>query len=389
MKEKKIDYSGVSILSLSHLTHDIYPAFLPALMPFLIEKSGITYGMTGILYFLLRAPSLLNIFIGIIADRISTRYLVIATPAVTAVLMSFVPIINSYIGLCIILFIVGLSSAAYHVPAPVLMKHAAGDKIGTGMSFFMLGGELARTLGPLMLLFTIDYIGYENSYFMMLFGILSSIFVFFKFKDTSVKQDFKNRANPFESVTESWKNLKRIFIIIGGMIFGRSFINAAMISFMPLYMVSKGFSKEEGGLALSVLQLAGAAGAFSSGTLSDRFGRKRLLHIITFSLPVLMFLFLMSSGFVTFLMLLPVGFLLFAMTPVNLALVQDYGHKYPASANSIYMTLNFVISSTIALTFGFLGDIIDLNNAYIIAFIMSFISIPFVFMLKPDMGKNI
>ncbi len=382
MSKKKFNLSGVLVITLSHLTHDLYPAFLPALMPFIIEKSGITYGMTGILYFLLRAPSLLNIFIGIIADRISTRYFVIAAPAVTAVLMSFVPVIDSYIGLCIILFIVGMSSAAYHVPAPVLMRHAAGDKIGTGMSFFMLGGELARTLGPLMLLFTIDYIGYENSYFMMVLGILSSIFVFIKFKDTSVKKDFSDKKNPFATITDSWKNMKRIFLIIGGMILGRSFINAAMISFMPLFMITKGFSKEEGGIALSVLQLAGAAGAFSSGILSDRFGRKQLLHIITFFLPMLVFLFIISSGYFTFFMLIPVGFLLFAMTPVNLALVQDYGKAYPASANSIYMTLNFVISSGIALLFGFLGDFIELKNAYYIALFMSLVSIPFVFMLK-------
>lgn len=382
MSKKNFNLSGVLVITLSHLTHDLYPAFLPALMPFIIEKSGITYGMTGILYFLLRAPSLLNIFIGIIADRISTRYFVIAAPAVTAVLMSFVPVIDSYIGLCIILFIVGMSSAAYHVPAPVLMRHAAGDKIGTGMSFFMLGGELARTLGPLMLLFTIDYIGYENSYFMMVLGILSSIFVFIKFKDTSVKKDFSDKKNPFATIIDSWKHMKRIFLIIGGMILGRSFINAAMISFMPLFMITKGFSKEEGGIALSVLQLAGAAGAFSSGILSDRFGRKQLLHIITFFLPLLVFLFIISSGYFTFFMLIPVGFLLFAMTPVNLALVQDHGKLYPASANSIYMTLNFVISSGIALLFGFLGDFIELQNAYYIALLMSFVSIPFVFMLK-------
>ncbi len=32
-----------------------------------------------------------------------------------------------------------------------MIKASAGDKLGRGMSYYMVGGELARTLGPIML----------------------------------------------------------------------------------------------------------------------------------------------------------------------------------------------------------------------------------------------
>lgn len=381
MKDHRFRKADVFLISISHLTHDIYPAILPALIPFLIDKTGITYAMTGLLFFLLRAPSLLNIFIGIIADRLSTRYFVIFAPAVTAILMSFVPLVDSYVLICVMLFSVGFSSAAYHVPAPVMIKHVSGNKTGTGMSFFMVGGEFARSLGPLMLIGSIELLGYENVYLMMIPGLLSSLFVYFNLKNISIKQDFKKNKNPLHSIMVTWKKMKKLFFIISGMILGRAFVSAAMVSFLPTFMTNRGFSIAIAGSALSVLEMAGVFGAFSSGTLSDKFGRKNLLHLITFLLPLFMLLFLITSGWIMIMMLILLGFLLFAMTPINLALVQDNCNEYPASANSIYMTINFVISSGTALLFGFLGDIISLDKTYYISLAMSLVSIPFVFML--------
>ena len=381
MKRDKFNRHGVLTIALSHFTHDLYPAFLPALIPFLIQRIEFSYTMTGLLFFLLRAPSLFNILIGIFADRFSTRYFVIAAPAVTAIIMSFTPQAGSYLTLCIMLFLTGISSAAFHVPAPVMINHISGKKTGTGMSFFMVGGELARTAGPLLLIGTIEYIGYGNSYLMMILGILSSIFVYFQFKNVSIKKDFKKNEHPFKSISETWTKMKFIFFIIFGMVIGRAFLAAALKSFLPLYMTNKGYTVAIAGASLSILELAGAAGAFSSGTLSDKLGRKKLLHIVTFSLPVLMSLFVFTEGWVKIMMLVFLGVLLFSMTPVNLALVQDHGYKYPASANSIYMTLNFVVNSGTVLLFGVISDFISLDTTYIITIAVSLVSIPFVFFL--------
>lgn len=384
MAKSEFNIKGVSLISFSHLTHDLYPAFLPVLIPFLIKNNGISYGLSGLMIFLLRAPSLLNIFIGMAAEKVSTRYFIIIAPAITAILMSFVPLIDSFVTICIVLFFVGISSAAYHVPAPVMIKHISGKNPGLGMSLFMTFGEGARFLGPLMFYFTIDQLGYNNSYLMMIFGLLSSILVYFNFKDISIKNEFTQIESPFKAVKETWQGMRNIFISISGIMLGRALISAAMVSFLPTFMTNRGATIFYSSAALSILQFAGAAGALSSGTLSDFLGRKYLLHIITILLPIFMIIFLLSSGWFLIPMLLLVGFLLFAMTPINLTLVQDHGKKHPSTANSIYMTLNFVISSGIALIFGFISDIIGLENSYKLVTLLSFISIFFVFMLPKD-----
>ena len=97
----------------------------------------------------MQVPALLNPYVGAMADRISVRYFIILAPAMTAVPMSLIGLAPSYAILMILLFIAGISVSLFHVPAPVMVAKLSGDHKGRGMSFFMTGGELARTVGPL------------------------------------------------------------------------------------------------------------------------------------------------------------------------------------------------------------------------------------------------
>ena len=59
----------VATISAVHFIHDCYTAFLAPALPLIIEKLGISYGMTGLLAVIQRIPSLFNPLIGIIAER--------------------------------------------------------------------------------------------------------------------------------------------------------------------------------------------------------------------------------------------------------------------------------------------------------------------------------
>ena len=76
----------------------------------------------------------------------------IIAPAITATCMSLLGLAPNSIILIAILLTSGIGVSLFHVPAPVLIKDVAGNRLGKGMSFFMLGGELARSLGPLIII---------------------------------------------------------------------------------------------------------------------------------------------------------------------------------------------------------------------------------------------
>ena len=141
---------SVTLISTAHAIHDSYTGSLPALLPVLIETIGITKSQPGILGIFINIPSLLQPLIGYLADHTNLRALIVIAPAVTAVFMSLVGIAPSYSIAVLLLLIVGISSASFHAVAPVVAGILSGKTLGRGMSYMMVGGEMGRTLGPLI-----------------------------------------------------------------------------------------------------------------------------------------------------------------------------------------------------------------------------------------------
>lgn len=383
---KKFQTGKVVTISFGHLFHDIYTAFLAPMLPLLIEKLGISLSLAGLLDVIRKIPSLFNPFIGLLADKICVKYLVIFTPGITAIFMSLLGSSPSYSILFILLFVTGISSALFHVPAPVMIKHFSGDKTGTGMSFFMFGGELARTLGPLLITAAFAVWGLKGTYRVMPIGLLASVILFFKLKNVSLL-DEKNSRKQQKGVRETISEVIPFFIFVSGFQLFRAGMKSALTLYLPIYLTGKGESLWFAGISLSVLQFAGAAGTFAAGYISDKISHKNTLLISAAASPFVMWAFICSSGITMIALLILMGILLFAPGPVMLALVQELNTDRPAFLNSIYMTLNFGISSLMVLFIGISGDYVGLEFTYKICMGLAFLSVPFILILPGRIFK--
>ena len=328
-----------------------------------------------------RLPSLLNPFIGLIADKLHVRYFIIIAPALTAVSMSLLGWAPSYTVLLILLFVMGISSTIFHIPAPIMIKRVAGERTGTGMSFFMVGGELARTLGPLTILGAVSLWGLEGTYKLIPFGIAASIILYLRLRSIRISDDFKKEKRE-KSPGDTFRKYLPFFIILAGIMGCRAVMKAALTAFLPTYLTAQGETLWMGGISLSVLQFAGVGGTLCCGTLSDRIGRRATLLIVTTVSPVAMWLFVTYNGILMVPLLLLIGFSLFASGPVILALVQDLNADRPAFINGIYFGINFLIASLSVLLVGILGDVIGLENTYRVSAVIALGSIPFVLKLS-------
>lgn len=386
MSEQKTKFQtgNVVIISTAHFLHDVYSSFLAPLLPLLIENLGISYSLGGMLTVFQRIPSLFNAFIGILADKMPIRYLLILAPAVTAISMSLLGIAGSYTMVAVLLLAAGFSAAMFHVPAPVAIKKTAGLRLGKGMSFFMFGGEIARTVGPLFILSVVSLWGFEYTYRAIPIGLLASLILFFRFKNVRLSDDIK-KTDSLGKLKSTFKKFLPLFATIAGIAFFTSIIRAALTAFLPTYFTSTGSSLWTGGIALSLFQLAGALGTFASGTLSDKIGRKNTLLIMGIVSPLLMWLFVSSDQTIGFVVVMILGFFLFASTPVLLALINDYKTDNPAFINGVFMTINFFSGAVTVLLIGILADFIGLENTYKVAAAIGTLAIPFI--LKVDSKK--
>ncbi len=378
----KAEFQSRNVLSvaLAHFIHDVYSSFLAPILPLLMEKLSINYTYAGLFAFCQRIPNLFNFLLGMHLDRFRIRYFVIFTPGITAVCMSLLGLSPHYGVVILLLLSMGVSGALFHVPAPVMIKSFSGDRIGRGMSFYMVGGEIARTIGPIIILGAVSLWGLEGTYRLIPLGVAASLWLFIRFRNMPVRQEKKAPGDgpSFGAVFQDYRGL---FLCIAGIVLFRAFMKAAVIHFLPTYLSVKGQSLWFGGLSLSVFELAGAAGTFWAGNLSDRLGRRNTLLIVTCLTPLFMLLFIFSRGFWVFPVLLLLGFFMLATGPVVLALVMERATVHQTFINGIYMTITFLSDSATALLVGMMADWTGLVHTYMIVALLAFLAIPFVLFL--------
>ena len=383
IEEKKFQTGNILLIASAHFAHDVYSSFLAPVLPLLIEKLKISYTLAGLLSVAQNLPSLLNPLVGVIADKISVRYLLIVAPLITAVCMSFLGAAPSYTVVIILLFIMGISASMFHVPAPVMVKHIAGNRVGKGMSVFMLGGEIARGVGPLVILAGISLWGLEGTYRLIPFGLAASVFLFFKFKRIRISDELKNKRTN-SGLLKTFKANSKVFVNITGILFFTLILKSALTAFLPTYLTLKGESLWMAGASLAILQFAGGAGTFFSGTISDRIGRRTTMMIMAIAVPILITGFLLLSGIFVIPILIILGLFLFATNPVLLAELLEIKSDRLSFLNGILMTLNFLITSLTTFLIGLLSDLIGMEKTYVVATILSIFSIPFILRLSDN-----
>ncbi len=367
----------IVVLSVCHFIHDVYSSFLSPLLPLLIDKLSMSLTQAGLLSSVMQIPALINPYIGLLADRISVRYFIILAPALTAVPMSLIGMAPNYAILLLLLFITGISVSLFHVPSPVMISRLAGLKKGRGMSFYMTGGELARAVGPLVAVGMVSLYGIEDFYPIMIFGLAASAWLYFNFREVPITVAQSQRP----SVLGTWRQLRFILMPLTAILLARGFMHASLAAFLPTFIKLETGDLWLAGTALTVFEISGVVGVFTAGSISDRFGRRRILLFSLLGAPFSLLIFAWTGGWVRFLTLLVIGFTLLSTTPVMLALVQEHAQSSPSAANGFFMMVSFVARSAIVVLVGFIADLIGLRATYFLSAIMGLTAIPFILKL--------
>jgi len=376
-EDENFETSRILVISGGHFVHDTYSAFISTLLPILIEKLGLSLALAGSLSVVTQLPSLLSVLIGYIADRVSVRYMVILAPAATATLATMIGFMPTYLTTVMLLMCLGISIMSFHAPAPAMIAHISGNKVGRGMSFFMAGGELGRTVGPLLVSFGVTQWGIEGIWRLMIFGWLATAFLYVKLRDVSAKRDPK-KAKPSPIV----KQFMRLFAPLFGVMIFRNMIVSSLSVFMVVFLVDvRGYEIPLAASALALYEFAGVGGALAGGTLSDRFGRRQTVAIAAVLSAFAMMLFIHTEGALLIPILILLGFTSLSVTPIFQALVQDQLPNNRATGSGMFILFAFIIRAINVMIAGYLGDLLGLQTTFIVLTLVSLISLPFIMTL--------
>ncbi len=371
-------------ISFAHFAHDLYGSFTAVLIPPVQEKLGVPLAIASLMVPAQQMPSVLQPFIGVIADRKGKKWFVVLAPAVAAMSISSIGLAPHFALVLLLLFAAGLASASFHTPAVALAGERGGSKTGLSMAFFLAGGEMARTIGPLFITAAITWFTLEGSFVVMVFGLVASVILFFTL-DTS-ESDTRQRDTERVSVMPLLRaKLRWIAALLSFVaVFGLGVVPFSI--FLVKMLESKGYSSWYAGLSLSALFGAGVIGGFVGGMLSDRFGRRVVMVLVTLGGVPLLYLYLLADShrWAAIPLLIAAGILMRSARPIQLAVMQDMLPEARGPSSGVLLAFQFVTQSATAFGFGALADSIGIETAFWIVPAFALLSIPIVAFLPSD-----
>jgi len=373
----------VVLLSITHLIHDSYPAFLAPLIPLLKEKLALSNALAGTLATFLRSSSLVQPFIGYMADRMNARWFLILAPAASGIFMSLPGASPSYLLLVPLLVLAGLSHACYHAPAPAMIAHVSGERVGKGMALFMTGGELGRAAGPLIIVGAVHWFGLEGSFVAALPGLLASLMMAKLLGPIPRPARRGDEAGFFTLLKER----RRPLAILMSFVALRALVVGTVSVFTPAYLVARGLTLAQAAGGYALFELAGAAGALAGGTLSDRLGRRRTLSAI--QVMVMPSFIALTAGPESLLVpsLLLTGGLVFGGSPILLAVLQELLPEARSTASGLYFSASYILTGLAAVIFGATADALGIQTAFTLLAFAPLLALPFALVL-PECPKH-
>jgi FSR family fosmidomycin resistance protein-like MFS transporter len=312
------------LLSLGHLVTDVYQSSLPALLPFLKEKLDLTYTMTGVILMAASfTSSLIQPLFGFLTDKQEKPLLLPLGCLCAGVGFSFLTLAPNYATVLLLVIMSGLGIASYHPEGYKTAHFFTGERRVTGMAVFAVGGSGGFALGPIITVYTIQYLGLTSLPLMAVPALLFAVLIFMNWKRIALPAK-EPAAGPKAAATAVAPPDYWGLSIIIAIVMVRSWIQFGLMSYIPFYYINflKGDPLYASKLVF-VFLLGAAIGTLAGAPLADRWGHKRYLSwSMLLSAVLLPFTLLAAKGALLFVTLGLVGMITISTFSLTVVMAQ-------------------------------------------------------------------
>src|SRR5690349_22029002 len=144
-----MDRRAMAALAAGHMAVDFAGGALPALLPFLKDRFGLSYTLVAVLVLASSvSSSIVQPLFGLWSDRRGAIWLLPSGVALAGVGIALASIAPSYWLVLVFVVVSGLGVAAFHPEGSKFAAFAGGNRRASAMSLFSIGGNLGFALGP-------------------------------------------------------------------------------------------------------------------------------------------------------------------------------------------------------------------------------------------------
>jgi FSR family fosmidomycin resistance protein-like MFS transporter len=363
--EGALDRRGLAVLASGHACADMAQGAVPALLPFLIDQRGMSYGAAAALILVTSVgSSAIQPLFGLGSDRLALPWLMPLGVLLAGLGVALVGLTSSYPATAAAVAISGLGVAAFHPEGARFANHVSGERRGQGMSFFSLGGNAGFALGPILVTPLVLLLGLRGT---VLLAVLPTIVALVIARElgrlrrvAAVKSEYAERGvAQADRDPDDWP----AFVRLGGVVSLRSCIYFGLQAFVPVWFIHHlGTGKGAGEAALTAMLIAGAIGTYFGGRVVDRLGRRRLVVGSTALLvPVLAAFVLAPSALVAGPLVAVAGFVIIATFSVSVVMGQEYLPTRLGLASGVTMGLAIGVGGIAAAGMGAVADAFGLS----------------------------
>ncbi len=355
----EVDKRAMATLSAGHLATDFAGGALPALLPFFVDRFGLSYTLAALVMLASTiSSSVVQPAFGHLSDRRGASWLLPGGVALAGVGIGLAAAAPSYALVLLCVVGSGIGVAAFHPEGSKFAAYVSGARRASGMSLFSIGGNLGFALGPTVATPLVLALGLGGGVLLALpcLAIAALLVAVAPYLRTFVPERQVARAAAGESQP-------RALALLMGVIAFRSVAWFGLVTFVPLYEVSLGHSKAHGSHLLSFMLLAGGAGTLLAGSAADRFGRRPVLIASIVATGPLTLVYLLEGGVVGALALALVAVSVIGTFGVTMVMSQEYLPGNVGMASGLSIGLSIGLGGVAAVGLGALADSIDLRTA--------------------------
>ena len=149
------------VITVAHFCVDSYATMLAPLLPVVMVRLDLNYTSAGLLGAVGSIANMGQPLLGMWADRMARRYLVIAGLLIAAIFAPLLGVAPSYPVLVVVLCLGGFGVAAFHPQVFSLAGELSGERRSFGLAIFIFGGTMALGCTPFWAPYYAEHIGLD------------------------------------------------------------------------------------------------------------------------------------------------------------------------------------------------------------------------------------
>jgi len=353
-------------VALAHLTIELCSNYLPIVYPTLITSMGLSYAQVGFVTLVAGVgATLVQPIFGYLSDRWETQRIIILSIIWAGFLMGLVGLVPSYWLLLTLVGLGSLGSAAFHPAGATVAGSLATTRPGATLSVFSVSGTLGTALSPLLITAVITRMGLPGTMTLIPFALLAALLIYHQLSwgRSARTSSTPARSHTAEGQAKVQNGSLAALILVVLAVMCRSWFQVSLVTYLPEWLQSQGWSPVNSGQMLTVLLISISIGTLIGGTLSDRIGRWQVLALSLGLLAPTVWLFLTASGSAQVGLLALTGALTGASFPVTVVMAQESWPRGVGLASALVMGLGWLPGGIGASFTGFVADQTSLSTA--------------------------